>query len=249
MVTLVLLPGMDGTGTLFEHFCEALGADLPTVIVDYPGNLPLDYQALEHFARERLPTGEPYVLMGESFSGPIAISLAESKPAGLLGLILCCTFARNPVPLFRPMRHVVALLPISTTLTALIAPILLGRFSSSELRSALRRALDMVSSVALRKRLGAVLTVDYSLKMANVAVPVLYLRASEDRIVPAEEACHIKALCPLAQVLTLDAPHMLLQTRPVEAAAIVRGFVRDLLQSSEGICGGPIAEFFQEQPR
>ena len=33
--TLVLLPGLDGTGTLFAPFLEARGADIPTVVERY----------------------------------------------------------------------------------------------------------------------------------------------------------------------------------------------------------------------
>ena len=65
--TLVLLPGMDGTGELFFPLTDALGADIPTKIVRYP-DLALDYREHEEFVRERLPRDGAFVVLGESFS-------------------------------------------------------------------------------------------------------------------------------------------------------------------------------------
>jgi pimeloyl-ACP methyl ester carboxylesterase len=101
---LVLLPGLDGTGDLFAPVVDALGPNVPTQIVRYPLSHASDYAACEAIARGALPTDRPYVLLGESFSGPIAVSIAAAAPPGLRGLILCSTFARNPQPYLRPLR-------------------------------------------------------------------------------------------------------------------------------------------------
>ena len=70
----------------------------------------------------------------------------------------------------------------------------------------------------------AVLDVDYSAHMRALDMPVLYLQAVHDRIVPGSAFKHLAALCPQIQMVSLDAPHLLLQTRPTEAAAIVGRF-------------------------
>ena len=44
--TLVLLPGMDGTGTLFEPLLQALGQHWPVQVLHYPGDQPLGYPCL-----------------------------------------------------------------------------------------------------------------------------------------------------------------------------------------------------------
>ncbi len=100
MTTLVLLPGMDGTGELFAPLVAALNSGFKTVVVRYPPNEVLSYAELESIARASLPTNEPFFILGESFSGPIAVSIAASAPPGLKGLILCASFVRNPQPLF-----------------------------------------------------------------------------------------------------------------------------------------------------
>ena len=75
---LVLLPGLNGTGILFESLQTALGQSLDVRVVRYP--------QLQGHARKSLPTDRPFVLLGESLSGPIAIRLAAERPRELVGL-------------------------------------------------------------------------------------------------------------------------------------------------------------------
>jgi pimeloyl-[acyl-carrier protein] methyl ester esterase len=65
--------------------------------VAYPVDRPLGYVELEGLVRAALPTGRPYVMLGESFSGPIAIRVAADAPAGMVGVVLCVTFAKPEV--------------------------------------------------------------------------------------------------------------------------------------------------------
>ena len=231
MVALVLLPGMDGTGTLFSDFLSFLSEEINPIVVSYPEDKSLGYLELENFARTYLPTDEPFVLLGESFSGPVAISLAATKPAGLVGLVLSCTYSRNPVPWFRPLKNVVRFLPISNRLTGLVAPMLFGRFSSASLRKPLKLALGRVSSNAIRARLRAVLDVDFSEKLKEIRVPILYLQGLDDCIVPASASRHVVKLGHSVELVTLRAPHLLLQVLPFEAAAIVEKFIRRVVQA------------------
>ena len=132
---LVLLPGMDGTGLHFAPMLRALGDRLPCTVVRYPDE-PLEYAEYERIARAALPADRPFVLLGESFSGPIALSIAATKPRGLAGYILCASFASCPRPLLRLLRPLLGLLPVHHTPGALTAHFLLGRFATPELRRA-----------------------------------------------------------------------------------------------------------------
>jgi len=88
-------------------------------------------------------------------------------------------------------------------------------------------ALAQVSAAALRARLAAVANVDVSPELSKVRVPVLYLRASEDRLVPRSAGDAIKRVLPAAGIAELEGPHFLLQTAPVAAARRVAEFVND----------------------
>ena len=83
-MTLVLLPGLDGTGDLFSNFVEALSPSLEAKIVRYPADRPLSYVDLFPIALNSIPT-KPFVLLGESFSTPLAVRLAATNPSSLKG--------------------------------------------------------------------------------------------------------------------------------------------------------------------
>jgi pimeloyl-[acyl-carrier protein] methyl ester esterase len=224
MVAIVLLPGMDGTGKMFAEFSSGLGERFRPIVVSYPEDQPLGYGELEARVRVVLPKDEPFVLLAESFSGPIAISLAASKPSGLIGLILCCTFARNPLPLLGPFKSIVNVLPLTSRFADLGAPLMFGRFSTPKLKGALRQALSRVPVTTLRARLLAVLEVDVSENMREIEVPILYLQASLDRIVPKSAARHLQSQSSRAKIQTLEGPHLLLQAMPLEAGRMVKEF-------------------------
>jgi pimeloyl-[acyl-carrier protein] methyl ester esterase len=228
MTTLVLLPGMDGTGDLFASFCKTVQAK--TRIVKYPGKRSLSYSELEHLVSRELPREGPYVLLGESFSGPIALAIAAKRPPRLCGVVLCCSFARNPRPGFGPLRGLVNWLPDRPPLRLLLW-FLAGRFATPELRCALSQALSQVAPSALRARMSAVIGVDVVPLLRSVAVPVLYLRASEDRVVPASACQLVVDNLPRAKVVDLVAPHFLLQTAPEEAGRVVEEFVREVARA------------------
>ena len=75
---LVLLPGLDGTGLLFEPLLRALPKEIEATVIRYPGDQRLSYDELLEFLRDQLPRDTPFILLGESFSGPLAIRLDYS---------------------------------------------------------------------------------------------------------------------------------------------------------------------------
>lgn len=233
MTTLVLLPGMDGTGKLFEPLLAALNPRYNVIVVRYPASVPLAYEALVDLARAELPAEEEFVILGESFSGPVAVSLAAQAPPNLRGLILCASFVRCPVrwsAVLKPLTH---LLPFGAVPAAVLSVPLLGRFGSSGARRALAGALAMVDANVLRARTRSVLAVDVRENAAAVKVPFLYLQASADWIVPRSASREIRELVPTLEVLELLGPHMLLQISPAAAAQVIEAFVdRTLLQKT-----------------
>lgn len=224
--TLVLLPGMDGTGELFKPFMSAMQHACDIVVVSYPCDVPLSYGKLETIASQSLPTDRPFVLLGESFSGPIAIALTALRLPQQVGLVLCCTFVRNPRPLLSPLRFIANILPIGAVPATWLSPLLLGQFATAALRTALSRAINRVSPAVMRSRLRSVLDVDVSAQLAQVNVPTVYLRASEDRLVPHAASMRISQLKPQMQMIDVNAPHCLLQAAPDEAARLIIEFLR-----------------------
>lgn len=225
MLTLVLLPGMDGTGLLFEPLIAALGDRVRIKVVTYPTAGHANYAALEAIARQALPTEGAYVILGESFSGPIAIRLAATASSQLKGLILCCSFATSPMPFLAPLRRLTRAMPIVIPPAAILGRVLLGKFYSPTLAVHLANALKRVPPATIRARLCAVLSVDARSELAVLRVPLLYLRATEDRLVPARAGHQISEINPNTRIVNIEAPHFLLQAKPTDAARIVEEFL------------------------
>jgi len=225
MSTLVLLPGMDGTGLLFDGLIQALGPAHDPRVIAYPGDTPMEYDALESLVRRQLPESTPFFLLAESFSGPIGISIAADPPPNLQGLILCCTFAGSPLPALNWMGNGALETLIRFTPEALIGTILMGGFSTPPLRAALKRVLAEVEPRVLAHRMTAALAVDRTAALRRITLPVLDLRASQDHVVPDAAAHLIKACLPRATVRTLHGPHFLLQSQPDAAARAITDFM------------------------
>jgi pimeloyl-ACP methyl ester carboxylesterase len=198
----------------------------PTQVIAYPSDRAMTYAEHESFARDNLPAGEDFVLLAESFSGPIGISIAAAAPPRLKGLILCGTFASNPLPVFGPLAKLIGAVPAFRIPPALLAPWLYAGHATSELRRAHAQAMSRVSPLALRARVAAILAVDCRSPLRRIEVPMLYLRARHDRLIPASAGRAIQELRPDCELIDVEAPHFLLQTASDACAAAVLAFVR-----------------------
>ena len=238
---LVLLPGLDGTGKLFAEFLQALNLGVGAHIVPYPPDVPLGYDELEALVRAALPAHGPFVLLGESFSGPLAIRIATSPPRGLTGLILCVTFASNPYPRLAWARGLAAFLPLKSLPRWLRAPLMWGSASPSTAPRQSERATAGVAAAVIRRRIAALLAVDETASLAKIAVPTLVLCATGDRVVSKTATTKIMHGIRHARRVDVDGPHLLLKTRPQECAAAVLEFIREV-QTAGPASAGPATQ-------
>jgi pimeloyl-[acyl-carrier protein] methyl ester esterase len=225
MTALIVLPGLDGTATLHDDFIQAVRSSFESIsVVPYPTDKRLSYEQLEALVRASLPKHGPIVLLGESFSGPIAISIAASPPENLVGLILSTTFAQSPVPFSFAVALFANFLPIRAVPFTFLCWWLLGRWATSALKASLRKSLLSVSVDVLRFRVSIALRVNASAKLPSIAIPVLYLRAGSDRLLSDSSGAHIFSTVPHCSIVEIEGPHLLLQASPLKAASAVSTF-------------------------
>lgn len=227
--TIVVLPGLDGTGILYQQLAQQLAPEYQLQVIAYPLDQLLDYSQLLDFIRPQLP-GHPFVVLAESFSGPLGILLAAEQPQYLTGLVLCATFGRNPLPAFKGFIHAVDKLPWNELVHHWTALWLQGRYASTELSALLEKALTMVSEPVIKHRAKQVLQVDVLKEFATLTLPLRYLQAKQDRLIWAFNAKNLAQLQPDMQLVRLDAPHFLLQAVPAQAAAQLRHFIQHQLK-------------------
>lgn len=221
---VLLLPGMDGTGRLFGPLMEELPSWLEPQAVAYPGDRPRGYTEL--LDSITLPD-EPFAIVAESFSGPLAVALAHRHSHQVLALVLAASFVRSPVR-FTPRWSAALVVPqLFTHLPPawVLRELLLGSKATSVEVQLLREVLASIAPEVLARRVQEMIRVDVSRELAALAQPLLYLQASRDRLVGPHNLSIIQQLHGSLQAARIDAPHLILQTAPAASAAAIGPFL------------------------
>lgn len=218
---------MDGGGTLLGGFGEALPASWSLEVVEYPPREVLGYDELHSRISARLPGDGPFIIVAESFSGPLAIRIGAEPPPNLVAIVLVATFAEPPVSAaLRPFvgRYLFLVPPPAAAIRRYLA----GPGASIELLTAGRAAMARVSGEVMAHRLREILTVDVREELRGARVPVLSLRGRQDRLLRVRRSfCEEKASI---RCVSIDGPHLLVQASPAEAASVVADFVAEVME-------------------
>jgi pimeloyl-ACP methyl ester carboxylesterase len=222
-MSLLLLPGLDGTAILFGPLREALPPAFRVETVEYPPDA-VDYDALLPIVRAACGRLDDCVVLGWSFSGPLAILLAAAPPPYLRGVVLAATFASSPWPLGRWLA------PLVRSPIAALAPLgsrALGT-ASGELGARLRRdqraAWARLRPATLAGRVRSVLRVDVRQELAACRLPVLAFASERDLVVPGWNARRLQRLLPAIETAPLPGGHLALHTAAPLAAARLAAF-------------------------
>lgn len=228
---VVILPGLDGTGDMLADFEAHLGEAHKVHIVSYPKNEALSYGNLSKLVSADLPTGTPYCLLAESFSGPIATRIAAEKPRDLQAIIFAASFVKKPSYFPRAFASFANLMPAnSPILLKLATPITFGKWSTRKLHALLVKSVGAVSSRVLAYRIREAMGADELWRFTGLDVPMLYIRPSHDRLVSSGAAKEMSRLNPAIGVVDVEGPHFILQAKPEECSAIVADFLDSTLK-------------------
>lgn len=220
MRRVVLLPGMDGTGALFRQFVAHAPAGYACQVAALPAE-PATHDQLARRMGPALGLDDGCVLVAESYSGGLALRLAAERRVA--ALVLVNSFVAPPrhralrllamPPLFRlpPAR-------------AAIRHLLVGHRSSAALVDEVRTTVASVPARVMAARLAEVLSADCGAWLARCTAPLLYLRGTEDRLVPDASVRRI-AGGRTVRIVRIPGPHLLLQAAPAAAWAAIAAFV------------------------
>jgi pimeloyl-ACP methyl ester carboxylesterase len=222
--TLVLMPGLDGTGLLLERFVSALPPRIRTRIIEYPRRAaPLDEYAA--VVAGSLPAGR-VVLLAESFSGLIALHLLREPHASVEAVIFVASFGGAPRrylkllrPLFPALARSIPLLPGAAWRFSC-----LGAGAPAAEIARLKGVLARVDPGVVAHRLGLVASAGIA-DGPRIDVPAYYLQAEGDRLVPRGAAEQLRRLFSRFTLLRVPGPHFLLQASPTECARLIAGIV------------------------
>lgn len=221
----MLLPGLDGTARLFAPFVAAAPPRFAMRPLALPNDRPRSYAELADHVLDRVPT-DPFAVIAESFSGPLALLVAARCPR-VVAVVLCATFVAPPLP--RIFAYAPSSVFAQRPPLAMLRLYLTG--GDVALATAVRGVTSSVPAEVLAARVASVLTTDVTSELERLDRPLLVLTAQHDRLIPVRATDHIRTHKPSATFVDIDAPHLVLQTRPAAAWQHIAKFL-----GSQGAC-------------
>ena len=228
---LLVLPGLDGTGTLFEDFLSALPSTLTVEIARYPTQRFLSYSELVPYVEEMVTRSGLFVVVAESFSTPLAAMLAATSPPNLAGLVICAGFITNPTGSWSLLVRGLArpsLFRLVPPPTWALEHFLIGTSPLGALEARVREALRLVNPKVLAWRVRAILDCDARKDLSQTQIPMMYIQAEDDHLVRAECFIEIQRLRPNTILASIPGPHLVLQCEPQKAAEVLMQFLQQL---------------------
>lgn len=224
-LTLLLLPGLDGTEIFFQPLLAALPGWIQPVVVTYPRAGCDTYADLLALIRRTTAGMSDYAVLGWSFSGPLALMLAAAEPERVRAVILSATFVRPPRAALASGRFALHAPVIWTWRVLRRLPLWLFRPPTDAWRRAKNLTWQRVPAATLARRLHTVSRVDVRAELRTCRAPILCLAASHDGVVPAKNVAAILRVRPSVQVATIPGPHLAMFFAPSPAARAIAEFL------------------------
>jgi len=224
--TLVLMPGLDGTGKLFAPLIPLLEPHFKLIIVTYP-----DLDSFSEYiecAQGQLPEEDGFSLVAESFSGPVAMTLMARRPGRFGPSVLSTTFARSPLAALTRMANYVPeqMFSIGALSEFCLDVYDLKDEDFSETQPLPLNVMEQLDGVLLKHRISVLSRIDVSALLPEIETSILYLHGTHDRIVSENDAQLLQAYLPNVNRVDIDAPHLLLQTQPQRSAELIFNHVQ-----------------------
>ena len=214
---LIYLPGMDGTGELFELQATSLAAYFDIRCLHIPSDNTDGWQVLANRTSELIKSEialnkeRPIYLCGESFGGCLALQIALGEPSLIQRLILINPASSfNQRPLLSLGINITDLMPewLHSFSSVSLLPFLaqLNRIDPSD-RLKLIKAIKSMPPKIASWRMSLLQNFQVSTaRLSNLNLPTLVIAGMADRLLPSiEEARRLVKILPKAKMAIL--PH------------------------------------------
>lgn len=227
---VIILPGLDGTAILREPFAKQLAEalHLPVHVIPFPPDRYCTYEDVQNWVEEHLPVEEPFALVGESFSGPIALRISLKRREQVWALVLVGTYVTNPWPfpssLMRPfIRPLLFRVPPPP---GLIRKFIVASTAADDLMPLFQKVVrQMVKPEILACRLRSCTQVDARDELRRCTAPILQITAEQERILPRNVDDVIRKIRPDIVDVRLPCGHCILECYPELATPVVARFL------------------------
>ena len=216
---ILLLPGLDGTGLLFDKLIEEIPSAFDVEVVSYDSVEAVSYsdQAVEVAARLK---SRDIFIVGESYSGRVAYELCQILGKRVKGVVFLASFISRPSVISR----FATILPISLLKPSALSKFLLHMFGFNlaggpEIVTPVFCSLQKTDKRKLKSRLSNIA------KLANpnakVGCPVTYVRPSTDLLVGGNSVKYLASMCPNFNQVIVSGGHFIAQSNPVLCAKVI----------------------------
>ena len=223
---IVLLPGLDGTGKLFEEFVNKLAVNHKVTIVSYPAMIKGSYSDYVAYVKEHLPKDD-FIVVAESFSGNIAHLLVQEEISNLKAVVFVATFLQNPralllnrytLKLLKPLLY----LPLNTTIVRFL---LLGSKADTEVLKKVTKTIKTLPPSTILHRLA--LISNLKCKSVKIDTKAVVLIAKDDKLIPQKCIKDFEKSYKNIPIFKLNGAHLLLQTNITETLNIIEHFIKE----------------------
>jgi hypothetical protein len=162
--------------------------------------------------------------------------MANDRPEGLVGLILCATFIKNPFIRFTSWMRIFSAGPIYRLWPALIK--LRAKAGGKDFRDIAGLALEAIELVGpdvIAHRVKSILSVDVENELQSCPYPILYLMAGRDGLIRGHNFNKIKSANKNVELAVIDTLHFVLQLEPEKASEILVEFMDRTIKETNNI--------------
>jgi pimeloyl-[acyl-carrier protein] methyl ester esterase len=219
----LLLPGLDGIGKLLSRFVQLRPPSFSCDVVAY-GDGFAEFDEYINAVKVRLRADTKIVLIAESFSGPIATHVASRYPEQVAGIIFAASFVNPPHPVLLNVASVTPTPAFGAMRTTLVNHFCVNGVYEKNVIDEANVVVGELESAVIKRRLMLLASLA-KLAHAQIDIPVLSLRATQDRLITRVATSSITTTFLKTISIDIDSPHFLLQARPEECWRHIEKFV------------------------
>lgn len=207
----LLLPGMDGTGFLFEPFVRLApeNYEIEVISLIQKPNISYTEQAIKIAKKITSPT----TIIAESYSGVIATEILKLAPNNIFKVVFVASFLECPSTLAKYGKLAPQwFLNKASNFSPLSSKLLFGKWKNQELNALFTKAMKSVDAQTMKYRLTQIANLDGVIDKFDCQC--LYLKASHDNLVSGHSVVAFESAFTQLEVRIVEGTHFLLQTNP-----------------------------------
>lgn len=216
---IILLPGLDGTGRLFDKLTQYFPESVDTEVISYESLEGVTYIEQGEELAKRLENTDIYIV-AESYSGRVAYEIYKLVGSRVKGIVFLASFISAPSLLSK----LAGFLPVSLLSANFLSKKLLYLFGfslmgSQKLVYPVFASLQSADKRKLKLRLCNIGGLSKQQKI--VACPVIYIRPSRDLLINTRAVRYIDSMCISFTKIEVEGGHFIAQSKPDVCAKII----------------------------